>query len=69
MSDFGFEFDPDQQTTGGSKFNSIFNEPTFPIFFSNVGKYPAITYYLHWNFDQKSWFEVFFHEWKECKNS
>ena len=25
-------------------------------------------YFLHWNYDEKSWFGVFFHEWNEWKN-
>ena len=27
-----------------------------------------ISYFLYWNFDEKSWSVVFFHEWNEWKN-
>ena len=34
----------------------------------NIEKKVGNNYFLHWNFDKKSYFVVFFHEWNEWKN-
>ena len=30
-------------------------------------QYHTVSYFLHWNFDKKICFVVFFHEWNECE--